>query len=247
MKRLFVLVPAILAALLVAGTAHAAPVDFPLGKPLLGHLGLWEQELNGATASINKYFGKNGASLELDAGDSSTPGSGGQVFVSTELGFLPGITNLGDITELEYSTLATTGSSAATLQVAVDLDGGLPTWDTTLVFEPTNQGPVEAWTWYRFDTLAGNWHSTQAIPGMVPQATLKSWSQIVADYPEAVVSLIPSDFGGSIRVQFGSTGGDYAGRHAHVDNVLIKSKLAPRVKFTFDGLLPNIGQSLPTP
>jgi opacity protein-like surface antigen len=241
-RRIAVLLCATVAFAMIAGAASAAPVDSPIGQPFLGTLGWWKLGTNGANATINNWNGAPG--LGTHSVDLSSGATGGQIFLSTELLVLPGLTAVSSLQELGYWTFSFPESYrlTPTLQIAVDLDGLAPNWDTTLVFEPSFNGIIEYQTWQHWDTLAGKWYSTQTIPGGFDQNHPDTLAAILAANPAATVSLIPSDPGGSIRLQFGSTGAGYGGYHALADGFTIKAKNLPRYSTSFesitDGLLP---------
>ena len=104
--------------------------------------------------------------------------------------------DLGDVTEIKYSTYRTSGSGSqvAALNVQVDFNGpDVAGGFTTLVFEPvynTSQGVVTNNTWQTWDAFAGRWWSTQPINGQCAGAVtacIRTWSQIVANNPDAVI------------------------------------------------------------
>ncbi len=118
-------------------------------------------------------------------------------------------TALSAIDELAYSTYRTagTGSQVASLNLQVDYNGDAAGGFTTLVFEPvynTDQGAVVNNTWQ--DWIAdgtGRWWSTQPINGQGGGATvanLRTWAQIVANNPDAVIT-------GGVGVNQGSGNG----------------------------------------
>ena len=66
-----------------------------------------------------------------------------------------------------------------------------------LVFEPYNQGSTPALNqWYSFDTLAGQWWATKKVGDIERQQTV-SWDQMVATNPDAKITFINVDNGGS--------------------------------------------------
>jgi hypothetical protein len=106
-------------------------------------------------------------------------------------------TSLSEVDTISYSTYRTAGSlqQVAALNVQVDYNGpDVAGGFTTLVFEPvynTDQGPVVSGEWQ--DWIAdgsGIWWSTQPINGQCAGATAdcdKTWAEIVANNPDAVV------------------------------------------------------------
>lgn len=124
---------------------------------------------------------------------------------------------LSDIDDISYSTYRTSGNGqqVAALNVVIDFDGpAVEGGFSTLVFEPvynTSQGPVTngAWQPWRADG-GGQWWSTRDINdqprGDIP-ANFRSWDQIKASNPDAVVL-------GGVGVNQGSGNG---GLVSHVD------------------------------
>jgi hypothetical protein len=105
-------------------------------------------------------------------------------------------TNLGEVDDIGYSTYRTSGSAqqVTALNLQVDYNGPAAGGFTTLVFEPvynTDQGPVVSGEWQ--DWIAdgsGRWWSTQPINGQCAGAVatcFRTWDQIVANNPEAVI------------------------------------------------------------
>jgi hypothetical protein len=105
---------------------------------------------------------------------------------------------LSEIDALAYSTYRTVGSAqqVTALNIQIDKNGGtLESGDfATLVFEPvynTDQGPVTDGTWQTWTAHgSGVWWSTQPINGQCAGATAtcdKTWSEIVANNPDATV------------------------------------------------------------
>jgi hypothetical protein len=106
-------------------------------------------------------------------------------------------TKLSDLGELSYSTYRSAGSfqQVAALNLVIDFNGpDVAGGFSTLVFEPvynTDQGAVVSGEWQ--DWIAsgsGVWWSTRAINGQCAGATStcdKTWSEILANNPDAVV------------------------------------------------------------
>jgi hypothetical protein len=103
---------------------------------------------------------------------------------------------IGSIDDISYQTYRTAGSAqqVTALNMQIDYNGPAAGGFTTLVFEPvynTSQGPVVSGQWQ--DWIAdgtGNWWSTQPINGQCSGATAacdKTWDEIVANNPDAVV------------------------------------------------------------
>ena len=106
-------------------------------------------------------------------------------------------TRLADINKLSYSTYRTAGSAnqLPALNMVIDFNG--PNADggfSTLVFEPVynlDQQAVVNGTWQNWDAFGnGIWWSTREINGQCAGATSfcdKTWSEIVANNPEATI------------------------------------------------------------
>lgn len=104
--------------------------------------------------------------------------------------------SLSAIDALKYSTYRTAGaaSQVTAINIQVDFNGPAAGGFTTLVFEPvynTAQGAVANGQWQEWNTLAGNWWSTAAINGQclgASTACQRTWAQIVANNPDAVIT-----------------------------------------------------------
>ncbi len=130
-------------------------------------------------------------------------------------------TKLSEISQLSYSTYRTAGSGnqLPALNMVIDFNGpNVAGGFATLVFEPVynlGQHPVVNGTWQNWDALgSGIWWSTRAINGQCAGATAacdKTWSEIVANNPDAII------LGG-----FGiNQGSGNPGLDAHVDALTI--------------------------
>jgi hypothetical protein len=125
--------------------------------------------------------------------------------------------SLGDIEEITYATYRTagTGQQVTSLNVQIDFNGpDVAGGFSTLVFEPvynTAQGLVVNDTWQTWTADgSGRWWSTQPINGQpagAAVANMRTWDQIVANNPDAVIL-------GGIGVNQGSGNG---GLVAYVD------------------------------
>lgn len=117
-------------------------------------------------------------------------------------------TPLADITALRFRTYnpsAGNGGAAnrtAYLNFNVDFNGS-DTWQKRLVFGPTDNGTVLQDTWQEWDAVNGGaslWHysgATWPITGQ-PGGTLKTWTQILSDYPGVRIRVTDAHMG--IRV-----------------------------------------------
>ena len=103
---------------------------------------------------------------------------------------------IGDINAISYETYREAGSAqqVTALNLVIDyngpaVDGGF----ATLVFEPvynTAQGAVLTGQWQTWDAFNGVWWSTRPINGQCAGATAacdKTWAEIVANNPDAVI------------------------------------------------------------
>lgn len=117
-------------------------------------------------------------------------------------------TALANITELKFSTYnpsAGNGGSAnrsGYLHFNVDFNGS-DTWQRRLVFVPSQNGTVIQNTWQEWDAIQGGnaqWNysgPTWPVTGQ-PGTTLKTWNQILTDYPGVRIRVTDSFLG--IRV-----------------------------------------------
>jgi hypothetical protein len=103
---------------------------------------------------------------------------------------------LNTVNAISYSTYRTAGSAqqVTALNMQIDYNGAAPGGFATLVFEPvynTNQGTVVSGQWQTWNAFgSGVWWSTQPINGQCAGATAacdKTWSEIVANNPDAVI------------------------------------------------------------
>lgn len=118
---------------------------------------------------------------------------------------------LADITELKYSTYnPSTGNGGSTdragyLNFNVDFDGS-NTWQKRLVFVPRNNGTVLQDTWQEWNALdngSGYGSALWSYSGATWPAqnaadagtTLKTWTEIITDYPSVRVRVTDSWFG----------------------------------------------------
>lgn len=114
-------------------------------------------------------------------------------------------TPLADITTLAFSTYnpsAGNGGSAnrsGYLQFNVDFNGS-DTWQRRLVYVPSQNGVVQQNTWQEWDAIDGGnalWGysgATWPVTGE-PGTTLKTWNQILTDYPGARIRVTDSFVG----------------------------------------------------
>jgi len=114
-------------------------------------------------------------------------------------------TPLASITTLRFSTYnpsAGNGGSAnrsGYLHFNVDFNGS-DTWQRRLVFVPSQNGTVIQDQWQEWDAIAAGsaqWVFSGATwpVTLQPGATLKTWSQILADYPAARIRVTDSFLG----------------------------------------------------
>lgn len=106
-------------------------------------------------------------------------------------------TKIADVNQISYSTYRTMGigQQVASLNVVIDFNGPNVTGGfSTLVFEPvynTAQGAVVNGSWQNWTASgSGLWWSTQPINGQgsgAAIANLRTWSQIVANNPDATI------------------------------------------------------------
>lgn len=122
-------------------------------------------------------------------------------------------TPLADITELKFSTYNPSAGNGGSvnrsgyLNFNVDFNGS-DTWQSRLVYVPSQNGTVVQDNWQEWDTINGGsaewsysgatWPSTLVGPDaslVEPGTTLRSWSDILADYPGVRVRVTDSWLG----------------------------------------------------
>jgi hypothetical protein len=115
-------------------------------------------------------------------------------------------TPLASITEFAYSTYNPSagngGSSnrAGYLQFNVDFNGS-DTWQRRLVYVPSQNGTVIQNTWQEWDAMSGGtalWGYSGGVWPVTGGTGLKTWSQILSDYPVARIRVTDAFVG--IRV-----------------------------------------------
>jgi hypothetical protein len=104
---------------------------------------------------------------------------------------------LSAIDAISYSTYRTTAGNpdqVTAINLQVDSNGAAEGGFTTLVFEPiynTSQGAIVSTTWQTWNGIAGTWWSTRPINDQCASAAAvcrRTWSQIVASNPDAVIT-----------------------------------------------------------
>jgi len=218
-------------------------------------------------ASLNNWFFYNDETDTVDntlgsfvSGPATPPlGSGSaQISVSgTQRRVLAtyqfGGTPLSSITSLRFSTFnpsAGNGEGVGSqrsgyLNMNIDFDGS-NTWQKRIAFVPAQNGTVTQDSWKEWDAInSGNalWsYSGATWPGSAtPGTTLKSWNQILAEYPSA--RILPSDPFVGIRV-----GEPYAsGYTENIDKFVFGTSTGTTV-FDFDNpdLTPPVIAAHPT-
>lgn len=105
-------------------------------------------------------------------------------------------TRLSDVDDISYSTFRSAGDAqqVAALNAVIDFNGpGVDGGFSTLVFEPvynTDQAAITDDTWQSWDAFNGGqgiWWSTRDLTHQAAFTGYRSWSDIVADNPNAVV------------------------------------------------------------
>ena len=87
--------------------------------------------------------------------------------------------------------------SAPTIHVTVlKANTGTASGFTNFVFEPYMQSDFGLNQRFSLDALAGTWWATRAAGG-IAQATPGSWADVIAKNPDATISAISIDNGGS--------------------------------------------------
>ena len=117
-------------------------------------------------------------------------------------------TSLLSITAMSFRTYnpsagnAGSANRSAYLQFNVSFDGS-DTWQRRLVFVPSQNGTVTPDTWKEWDAISGGtalWNYSGATWPITlqPGTTLKTWSQILIDYPSAKIRVTDGQL--SLRV-----------------------------------------------
>jgi len=182
----------LVAGLVVLAAAPAAATASTTTETVYPDSTSWQSLDTRAPGTFDFVLGPAGAPLGYGSLHLSTPDGTAKVNLgNAQLAGTP----LADVDALSYSTYrssASTGLSvqAPSLQLAVTgTTGGF----TTLVFEPvynTDQGTVTDDTWQDWDAFNGGqgvWWSTHDLANQPAFTGYRTWSQIVADNPNAVV------------------------------------------------------------
>jgi hypothetical protein len=186
----------LVAGLLVLAAAPAAATAATTTQKVYSDSTSWQSVDTRAPGSFDFVAGPGVAPLGSGSLHLSTPDSTAKVNLGN--GLLAG-TPLADVDALSYETYRSSASSGSpvqvpSLQIAVtgssaDSASGF----TTLVFEPvynTNQGAIldDTWqSWDAFDGGQGVWWSTKDLTNQPAFTGYRTWDQIVADNPNAVV------------------------------------------------------------
>jgi hypothetical protein len=138
-----------------------------------------------------------GGELRLQGGfDASTPS--GAIGIAHAYDNVP----LSSLKTLSYDFRifkrpANNSVSAPTIHITLlKANTGTPSGFTNLVFEPYVQGDFGLNQPYSLDALAGKWWATRAAGG-VNQANPATWADVIAHNPDATISAISIDNGGS--------------------------------------------------
>lgn len=211
-----------LTALLAVAACSTDPVS-PAGRapkgPAFSHTGshvvVSPSNMNGWFFYDDNADVINNALGSFVTGPGSPPGGIGSAQVSTTTGQRPNLatyqfsgTPLADITALRFYTYnPSAGNSGSAdrsgyLHFNVDFNN-TDTWQRRLVFVPNQNGTIIQNQWQEWDAINGGnamWSysgTTWPVTGE-PGSTLKSWSQILSDYPGVRMRVTDSFLG--IRV-----------------------------------------------
>lgn len=186
----------LVAGLLVLAAAPAAATAATTTEKVYADSGSWASSDTRAPGTFDFVAGPGIAPLGIGSLHLSTPDSTAKVNLGN--GLLYG-TPLSDIDALAYDTYrssASTGSSVQVPSLQIEVTGSTAqnaSGFTTLVFEPvynTDQAAITDDTWQSWDAFNGGqgiWWSTRDLTHQAAFTGYRSWSDIVADNPNAVV------------------------------------------------------------
>ena len=130
-------------------------------------------------------------------------------------------TKLADITALNYSTYSSTTPQTAALSFDITYPA-TANYGGRLVYEPYLTETVVPNMWQRWDALAGTWWSSKTdvngSNGLCPQASPCTWTQVLTNWPNAVLDN-PTPSPGYLVFKAGS--GWTGGATVHVDDLVV--------------------------
>ena len=191
------------------------------------------------TGSGTFVSGPSTPPLGIGSAQFTVDGTGGEIFGT----FAFAGTRLDAITSLGYSTYRVSGGSALAPSLQLDIDTDVTdantSWQGRLVYEPYYTHTVSTGVWQTWNPLdnasAGNWWFSGA-PGntMCPMSNACTWSEVLADFPNAGVRSAGPNTG---AVQFKAGGGWVGGFVGSVDSFSIGVNGVASV-YDFDVLVP---------
>jgi hypothetical protein len=183
----------LVAGMLVLAAAPAAAMAATTTETVSSDSTSWQSADTRAPGTFDFVFGPAAAPLGNGSLHLTTPDSTAKVNLgNTQLAGTP----LADIDALSYETYrssASTDSSvqAPSLQISVTGSSAQSASGfATLVYEPVYNGTITDDTWQHWDAFDGGdgvWWSTKDLTNQPAFTGYRTWSQIVADNPDAVV------------------------------------------------------------
>ncbi len=210
MKRLFVVIAAVVVVLMSAHSGAGAVTTVTVTPANMNGWGFVQEVANGTGALVVgpavPPLGPGSAHMTVDAT--------GRELLAT-LAYAG--TRFADITSLSYSTYQDPASSAASnlaisLQFDADYDltDSNTAWQGRLVFEPYYTNTVVKGAWQTWNPLAGVWWASGA-PGSTfcPISTPCTWAQVLSHFPNGGIRV-----GGALQFK---AGGPWPGFDGNVD------------------------------
>ena len=198
MKKSLRSIASTLAGLTLATTATSVQAATVTVSPL--DMGSWSSAVGSGDGVVEFVGGPGTAPLGLGSARLFT-GSAGDGLVELCDASAAGV-RLDELTELGFSTWATSSSADGKLvpSLALDVDhDGNGAADDTIHFEPAWQNPVDGnaalpdqgavalGTWQSWDALAGGWWSESALDGSSRGSGVKALADYLAVAPEATI------------------------------------------------------------
>jgi hypothetical protein len=184
----------LVAGVLVLAAAPAAAMAATTTETVSSDSTSWQSADTRAPGTLDFVFGPATAPMGNGSLHLSTPDSTAKVNLrNAELAG----TQLADIDALSYDTYrssSSTGSSVQAPSLQITVTGSSAqnaSGFATLVYEPVYNGTITDDTWQPWDAFDGGdgvWWSTRDLTNQPAFTGYRTWSQIVADNPNAVVT-----------------------------------------------------------